>query len=404
VIIMIRYLKLPFRRSHAALLALTLLSSALLVNGEPLPWEKDYPSALARAKTEQHPLFLMLTETGCGPCKMLESQTLTAPAIRSGLKGFVWVKVCENKALDEKFHVGSFPTLVFLDSAGGRVLGQTSGYEPPEPFLRHILAARRAANLPMTKDMEELMAKAFVPNQDNIGTFINSGDADKLVKYLVPTRDDALRNCNYLVAKLHLPPGIKPADVLVMTYGEHPVPNSGVLLLQVPRQGKTAPLQVIAPDCLEINETIGVDDPAAISKREFFLQPLSAETAASLSGQVLRPDGQPASNAIVRICDWGATRADGQGHFRFARVSPGTFVVRGEAPGGEFQGELTLVGGRELKKDLPLKAVTTVGIRWALQKKGRLARIGRRRGADRRSLFQRQSQPFSFIARSANAQ
>jgi hypothetical protein len=215
--------------------------------------------------------------------------------------------------------------------------------------------------------MEELQAKAFVPDYKEVERLIHSGDADGLAKYLAPAGDDALREENFLVAKLHLPPGVKPADVQATVYSDYPVPDSGLLAIPVPRDGKTAPLRIIAPGCKAINEEIGVDEKTAVAVRQFALERLSAREAASFAGRVLGPDGQPAPNAIVRICDWDLTRTDGQGRFELTRVTPGTFVVRGEAPGREIQKELTFVAGQELKKDLPLKAVTTVGIRWALQ-------------------------------------
>ena len=86
-----------------------------------LPWEKDFPTALAKAKFSHQPLFLMLTATWCGPCKMLEAQTLTATATRSGLKDFIWVKAYEDQKLNERFKAGGYPTLVFLDSSGDHV-------------------------------------------------------------------------------------------------------------------------------------------------------------------------------------------------------------------------------------------------------------------------------------------
>jgi len=334
----------------------------------PLPWEKDYAGALARAKAEKRPLFLMLTATWCGPCKLLESQTLPSPAVLSGLKEFVWVKACEDAALNEEFDLGGYPTLMFLDSSSGRVLERSSGYEPPGSFLRHVIAARRAAKLPLTKDMESLLAKAFEPDNKKIESLIHSGDADGLVKYLAPARDDALRQGDFLVARLHLPPGIKPTDVQATTAGfDYPAPDSGVLVFRVPRDGNTSPLRIVAPGCKAINEEIGVDEKTAGAVREFALERLSAKDAASFTGRVLGPDGHRIPHAIVRICDWDVTRADGQGRFELARVTPGTFLVRGEAPGGEFQEELTFVAGHALKNDLPLKAVTTIGIRWALQ-------------------------------------
>jgi thiol-disulfide isomerase/thioredoxin len=352
---------------QASLLIFALLSSTPVIAEPPLPWEKDYAGALAKAKAEKRPLFLMLTATWCGPCKLLESQTLPSPAILAGLKEFVWVKAYEDTNLNEKFNLGGYPTLVFLDSSSGQVLERSTGYEAPGPFLRHVLAARQSAKLPLTKEMESLQAKTFQPDYKKIESLVHSGDADGLVKYLAPARDDALRQGNFLVARLHLPPGIKPIDVQVTAGSDYPLADSGVLVFVVPRDGSPSPLRIVAPGCKAINEEIGVDEKTADAVRDFALERLSAKDAASFTGSVLGPDGHLIPNAIVRICDWDVTRADGQGRFEITRMSPGTFLVRGEAPGGEFQQELTFVAGQALKKDLPLKAVTTVGIRWALQ-------------------------------------
>ena len=129
---------------HVPLLVLTMLAIAPAFGADSLPWEKDYATALAKAKAEKRPLFLMLTATWCGPCKMLEGQTLLAPAIRSGLKEFVWVKAYEDAALNKRFNLAGYPTLVFLDPSTERILAYSNGYEPPGPFLRHVIEARRA--------------------------------------------------------------------------------------------------------------------------------------------------------------------------------------------------------------------------------------------------------------------
>ena len=152
---------------------------------------------------------------------MMESETLPCPAVLSGLEQFVWVKAYEDKTLNTQFDLSSYPTLVFLDSSSGRVLEQSSGYESPELFFRHVIAARRAAGLPSTKDMERLQGRMFDPDPTKLQAFIDQGDADGLVEYLAPARDDGMRGCNYFVARLRLPRGVKPADVLAMVYNEY---------------------------------------------------------------------------------------------------------------------------------------------------------------------------------------
>lgn len=350
------------------LLLLFVLSTVTAFSAESLPWEKDYTNALAKAKAEKRPLFLMLTATWCGPCKLLEGQTLPDPTIREGLKEFVWVKAYEDAELNNKYEAGGYPTLVFIDPAKDRVLHHHVGFEPPGTFLRQVILARKAAELPLTKKMLELEAKSFQPDHQKVMGMVKKGDFAGLTNYLAPLKDDQMRQVNMLVARVHLPPNIKPADVVVMAGGDQELPESGILLAGCSRDDDEATLTLIAPGCKVVAEPLRFEAGEAVAAREFTLAPIAEKEAARFSGRVLRPDGTPASKAIVRICDWATTRADEQGNFRFTTVSPGTFLVRAECPGGEFQDNLTFTNGIELKTNLTLTAVTTVGIRWAVQR------------------------------------
>jgi hypothetical protein len=48
-------------------------------------------------------------------------------------------------------------------------------------------------------------------------------------------------------------------------------------------------------------------------------------------------------------------------------VSPGRWLVRAESPGGEREQFVDLETGKDTVRDLTLRAVTTVGLRWTLQ-------------------------------------
>jgi len=258
--------------------------------------------------------------------------------------------------------------LVFIDPTKDRVLHQHAGFEPPGSFLRQVILARKAAGLALTGRMAELQGKSFEPDGKKMVSMVNSGDFAGLTNYLAPLKDDEMRQVNFLVARVQLPPGIGPADVVVMAGGDETLPDSRVLLSGCPRDSDDATLTLIAPGCRVIAEPLRCQAGQAVLAREFTLAPLTAKDAAQFTGRVLRADGKPASKAIVRICDWGTTRADENGHFHFRELSPGTFLVRAEYPGGEFQDRLTFTNGTELKQDLDLTAVTTVGIRWAVQR------------------------------------
>ncbi|MGA2751493.1 MAG: thioredoxin fold domain-containing protein [Verrucomicrobiota bacterium] len=315
---------------------------------------------------ERH-VFLMLTATWCGPCKMLERETLPNAAIRSGLEEFVWVKAYEDKSLNERFAAGGYPTLVFLDSANERVLEKSTGYETPATFLSHVIAARKAGGLPLTGEMKTLLANSFTPEQTVVESLLAKGDVDGLVTYFTPAKKDALRTANCLIARVLLPPDVDRDDVVISANGDLSLPVSGVLVIWAPRGEKDVPVRISAPHCKTIEQTIPNLESSAVAKAQFVLQDLSGADGASFTGRVLWPDSHPAANAIVRVCDWDVTRADAQGEFHLSRISPGTFTVRGEAPGGEFQSDLTFNAGQTLNQDLVLKPVTTVGIRWALQ-------------------------------------
>ena len=98
-----------------------------------LVWEKDYASALKKAKAEKKPLMIMMTATWCGPCKMLEKETLSDPWIRHFLADFVVVKAYEDRDVEEKYGLQGYPTLVFTDETG-KAAHRTVGYQTPLPF------------------------------------------------------------------------------------------------------------------------------------------------------------------------------------------------------------------------------------------------------------------------------
>lgn len=50
-----------------------------------LLWEENYAAALAKAKAEKRPLFLMLTAHACVWCRKLEQETLVHPRVRAAL-------------------------------------------------------------------------------------------------------------------------------------------------------------------------------------------------------------------------------------------------------------------------------------------------------------------------------
>jgi thiol-disulfide isomerase/thioredoxin len=334
-----------------------------------LPWEKNYAAALAKAKAEKRPVFLMLTAEWCGPCKWFEKNTLPTPLMRDGMKEFVWVQAFEDEALNKQFGVAGYPTLVFLNPADERVLEKSSGAEPANSFLKHVMKAREGAGLPLSAEMKRLEATRFEPNWKEFETILEKGDLAAATKFMEPARKDETRTGNFFLLKVNVPAGMSVGDAMV-SGGDHDfyqLSKGGLAMRQLAMDQTNVALQIWAPGCVGASESVDLKPNDVIVARAVTLARLDPAKAPVFSGRVLWEDGRPAANAIVRVCDWGVVRADDKGAFKIMGMSPGKFQVRAEAPGGEFHGEVKVENTKEFKKDLTLEPVTTVGVRWAVQ-------------------------------------
>jgi hypothetical protein len=336
----------------------------------PLSWETNYATALAKAKTAKRPLFAMFVQNSTpfspDPFSDREAKKL--------FQDFVLARCLYqgNEEAFEKYHIGRWPVSVAVDSESEQEVSRGMGCLSPKIFLRPILEARRKLGLPLDSEMSDLEAKIFKPSRLRIDGFIANEDFNGLIKYLAPAKEDSIRKENWIIGRVSLPPGVRTDDVIVSAIWDgqdemHQVTKEGNVLIPV-RRGDAlgSPVYISAPGCRRIVYDPTQDHDNAITTTCFDLKRLSEETA-SFMGTVLLPNGRPAPNAIVRICEWGTTRTNSRGEFRMDKVSPGDFEVRAETPGGEFDAPLTFHPGETLTRHLQLAAVTTVGIRWAVQ-------------------------------------
>jgi len=146
-------------KSHAmtrfALLALAALAGCAKPGGEPaeqraLAWQTDLPAAQARARAENKAVLINFTGSDwCPWCVRLSREVFSQPEFAQfAAQHLVLVEVDfprrkaqdaelkkANRALQERFAIEGFPTVVLLD-AEGRKLG-TLGYQPggPKPFI-----------------------------------------------------------------------------------------------------------------------------------------------------------------------------------------------------------------------------------------------------------------------------
>jgi thioredoxin-related protein len=134
-------------------LSLLLVSLALAVQAAELEWLTDLPKAQAKAKQDKK--IVMLDFTGsdwCGWCIKLNKEVFSTPEFAAYAKTNVVLvevdfprrkKLSEgqqkaNDALQEKYAVRGYPTLIVLNSDGKKI-GEL-GYMPggPKPFLAEL--------------------------------------------------------------------------------------------------------------------------------------------------------------------------------------------------------------------------------------------------------------------------
>ncbi|MEJ2366018.1 MAG: thioredoxin family protein [Deltaproteobacteria bacterium] len=107
--------------------------------------EKDLPTkwlafddGLAKARTENKPIFVEFYAEWCVFCKKFQKETIKNQQVASMLaENFVYVRLNaenSNVELAQAFGINAYPSLVFLDSKG-KPITMLSGFIPPHQFM-----------------------------------------------------------------------------------------------------------------------------------------------------------------------------------------------------------------------------------------------------------------------------
>ena len=99
----------------------------------------SWDEALQLAKKQGKPIFLDISASWCGPCKMLKSKTFPNQEVGEFYNAnFINVAVDGEKgegiALAQKYRIKGYPSLIFINSSG-EVVAQTAGYRSPKQFI-----------------------------------------------------------------------------------------------------------------------------------------------------------------------------------------------------------------------------------------------------------------------------
>ena len=101
--------------------------------------ESDWNAALNKAKKENKLVFLDISASWCGPCKLLKRNTFTDPAVAEFFNtNFVNVaidgEIGVGPELANTYQIQGYPTLIVADATGKSLL-YTVGYIEPNDLL-----------------------------------------------------------------------------------------------------------------------------------------------------------------------------------------------------------------------------------------------------------------------------
>lgn len=140
---------------------ITIGMSAILTGAEA--WNTDFKKARQEGRARKMPLLMVFSGSDwCRPCIHLERNVLNKRSfIAEASRKYILFKAdfprgrtlgqqleSQNKSLAGRYSVYSYPTVIVLDAASGRVLARETGFPPgigPQKFLEYFNAKTEKA-------------------------------------------------------------------------------------------------------------------------------------------------------------------------------------------------------------------------------------------------------------------
>jgi thioredoxin-related protein len=149
------------KTKHTFAAFVALMIAALPALAAP-KWYTDLDEAKAVAAKENKPLLVDFTGSDwCGYCIKLHAEVFDKPEFEAFAKNYVLVELdfpnkkpqpaeekAKNKAIQAKFAVSGFPTVLLIDAKSGEAYGRQSGYGPgtgPKAYLEKLSAFKNTA-------------------------------------------------------------------------------------------------------------------------------------------------------------------------------------------------------------------------------------------------------------------
>ena len=124
------------------MLTLTLFSAHVDEYAKEMGFERDYKTALAKAKREKKPLMMVLGADYCPWCRKFERKTLSSSLLKPYLKNNVVVLIVDKKydidSFPKEFRTSFTPKVFFIDPSTQKSFHQTTGYMKKKDFLEEL--------------------------------------------------------------------------------------------------------------------------------------------------------------------------------------------------------------------------------------------------------------------------
>jgi len=129
-----------------ALLTLTLFAAHIDEYATQMGFERDYKTALAKAKQERKPLMMVLGSSYCPWCRKFERETLSSKLIQPHLKNdFVTLivdKRHDRKSFPKKFRTNFTPKVFFINPLTQKSYYETTAYMKKREFAQELETAK----------------------------------------------------------------------------------------------------------------------------------------------------------------------------------------------------------------------------------------------------------------------
>jgi YHS domain-containing protein/thioredoxin-related protein len=109
------------------------------------PWLTDFDQARREAQRLNRPILCHFGAKWCAPCQKMERSVLNQPAVLQQLQATVVpvkIDVNEHPEIAQRFGVESFPTDVFLEPSGARMV-ESTGFQTQDEYIAMLSRASR---------------------------------------------------------------------------------------------------------------------------------------------------------------------------------------------------------------------------------------------------------------------